>query len=258
LTYNPTFIALPRKPFYKNVIKNYSDYVFVFFDDAEILYVNKNQLPDIAQKYQFKAIDPYQLGSLRVKQIEENAKEAFLNDLLKYSEIFPNSRVVNRAIAIIYNDNAERDKAILYAEALIKYFPEMPDGYSLKGDCLLGQKFYTKAINYYKKAIKRTAKSKWYDLYQKLWFCYTKAKQHKSAYEALEKIVNPFAPAAGYADLYKLSLSAHKIGKTKEALMLLKFAHFKVPPENFKWKTRIEQLMSSIKVEAVQSSQSIR
>jgi hypothetical protein len=43
-------------------------------------------------------------------------------------------------------------------------------------------------------------------------------------------------------------LSALKIGKAKEALMLSKFASFKVPNGDKKWKTRIKQLFFEAKL----------
>jgi tetratricopeptide (TPR) repeat protein len=197
--YNPTFITLPRKSYYKNIIRNYSEYVPVFFDDSEILWVNKNQLPDIADKYQFKTIDPFTLGSIQVNQLK----------------------------------------------------------YLLKGDYFLKRKFFLKAIRNYKIAIKKGDTSKGYELYQKLWFCYSQLQQHEKAYTALKVVVNPFAPTARYIDLYNLGLSALKIGKTKEALMLSKFAYFKVPNDDIKWKTRIEQLLSEAKLAVSKQSKSL-
>jgi tetratricopeptide (TPR) repeat protein len=248
--YNPTFITLPRQSYYKNVIRIYTDYVPVFFDDSEILWVNKNQLPDIADKYQFKMIDPFTLGSIQANRLKENSKDRLLNELLTYAEIYPHSRIVNRTIVRLYNEKGLHDKAMQYVQLLIQDFPEMSDGYLLKGDYFLKQKFFLKAIRNYKIALKKDDSSKGYELYKKLWFCYFQLQQHKKAYTALKEVVNPFAPTARYTDLYNLGLSALKIGKAKEALMLLKFANFKVPDDDKKWKTRIKQLLSETKLAA--------
>ncbi len=255
--YNPTFITLPRKFYYKNIIRNYSEYVPVFFDDSEILWVNKNQLPDIADKYQFKTIDPFTLGSIQVNQLKKNNKDNLLNELLTYTEIYPHSRIVNRALARLYTDKGLHDKVMQFVQLLIQDFPEMSDGYLLKGDSLLGRKFFLKAIRNYKIAIKKGDTSKGYELYQKLWFCYSQLQQHEKAYTALKVVVNPFAPTARYIDLYNLGLSALKIGKTKEALMLSKFAYFKVPNDDIKWKTRILQLLSEAKLAVSKQSKSL-
>ena len=62
--------------------------------------------------------------------------------------------------------------------------------------------------------------------------------------------MNFFAPSAGYMDLYNFGLTAYRVGKNTEARMLIKFAAYKVPEHDSKWKARIRELYNVLEENA--------
>ena len=253
-TYNPAFIAAPWKPaafkkFFNTHIRQFPEYVPVFFDEIEALYVNKQKLPEIADKYQLKKIDPFMLVSSGISRISDDDKDPVFNELLKMWDISPDSRIVNWAIASVYNTSGNYDKSALYIEVLVKEFPERPEGYNLSGDSFSGRKMFKEAISSYQEALARMDEAGKNEIYKKLWTCHTHLLQHKEAYSILKKVVNPFSPASNYVDLYKLGFSALQIGKTIEARNLMKFAYMQVPDNDITWKSRIKEQLLKLNVD---------
>jgi len=248
--YDPSFITVPASNIvFKELIKKYPDYIVVFFDDSEVLYVNKKHYPDIAKKYALKMIDPFTLIGKDISLLNEEEKESLLKELLTLTEIYPDSGLTNQIIAMIYNKEGNYNKALKYADKLIKIYPELPKGYRLKGDTFMGQKLFDKAVPYYNTALKKTGEAESSSLYKKLWFCYTNLKQHKKAYDALKKATEIFSVTTSYVDLYNLGLSALQAGETSEALMLFKFAYLKVPPDDTEWKEKIEEQLARFEIQ---------
>src|SRR3989339_44894 len=135
--YDPSFISVSlNRPYFKKVVAIDSRFVPVFFDQAELLYVNKSHHADLAERYALKAIDPFHYGE--VIYADESAE--------KLSEIFSEaSRILDqdpanyRAHHILSSISVVRrqyDKALFHAEAIIRFYPEQSHGYALKGDAL--------------------------------------------------------------------------------------------------------------------------
>ena len=63
--YDPYFISVSlNRPYFKKIIANYPQFVPVFFDQAELLYVNKSHHSSLAERYALKAIDPFHYGEV--------------------------------------------------------------------------------------------------------------------------------------------------------------------------------------------------
>jgi hypothetical protein len=128
--YDPSFITAPivREKF-KEIIKKFPDYEMVFFDYAEVLYVNKRHFPEIAVRYLIKGIDPFALSSKGIDlALKKKSKDALLQDLQKLLEIYPKCFLKNQAMGMIYNKYGDYRKALPHSEALIQNFPESPMG----------------------------------------------------------------------------------------------------------------------------------
>ena len=246
--YNPSFITVPiENKFFKEIIKALPYYSAVFFDDTDVLYVNRNLHPDIARQYELKAIDPFTIVGKDLGRLSGPERKLILEELLRISGIYPDSYVVNQLIAIIYNLEGNYNESLRISELIIKNYPELPVGYILRGNALMDLERFNEAILSFKKALKKGGERE--DIYRALWKSYVKLKQYKKAYKVAKKAFNFFSPNLTFEDLYNLSLTALHAGKTDEALMLLKFSLLKVPPDNYKWKQEIQDQISKFTVE---------
>jgi len=248
--YNPSFISVPIKNMgFREIIKEYPEYVLVFFDDAEVLYVNKKIHPLIAEKYALKTIDPFILVGTNIKQLTEKERINYKKELLRIAQIYPDGVITNQILAMIHNIEGNPEGAIPYVNTIIAESPENPKGYRLKGDIMLLKEKYDEAIRFYKMALKRAGEGEKSEIYKKLWLCYSKLDQSKEAYRSLTKAVDMFSVHTSYTDLYNLGLLSLAEGKTDDALLLFKFARLKVPPDNSEWINKIEKQLSKFKVD---------
>lgn len=243
--YDPPFIIVPgRITGFKELIKEYPDYLMVFFDDTAVLYVNRNDYPEIAERYALKAIDPFTLIGTDLNRMNDEDIDSFLRELKRINGTVPDISLVNQTIGMILNKRGNHKEALKYAENIIINHPEMPKGYRLKADIYMLKEEYEEAIKYIEMAIERSEEADRYDLYRKLWVCYSKLEKPAKAYKALSKVVNIYSPETSYIDLFNLGILSLSDGRIDEALMLFKFAKLKVPPEDKEWVGKIDEQLS--------------
>lgn len=245
--YDPSFISVSlNKPHFKKVAATDTRFVPVFFDHAELLYVNKSHYGDLAGRYALKAIDPFRYSE--IKYADESAE--------KLSEIFAEaSRILdqdpanyraNNILSSIAVVRRQYDQALSYAEAIVQHYPEQSHGHALKGDALFGLERYDEAARLYQKALDmgRTAKAE--NVYWNLYVSYNNLKDYKKAYGVLSRYVNPFNPHTDYKEIYELGISAANVGKTREAVTFLKIAKLKVPAADVEYVQKIDKNLSML------------
>ena len=249
--YAPAFVtvSLKRKPF-KRLIQKFPEYVPVFFDDAEVLYVSKAQHPEVAEKFRLRRVDPFELEKTDLTSLEPVDRHALLAELLRLHEIYPQGAFVNQMIAILLKENGAPDEGIQYADLIITDYPEIPQGYAVKADLLTALERFEEAADLYRLALDRSNERWMPEVRKKLWLCYTKLEQHRKAYGTLKKAVNPFSVRSRYEDIFNLGSSALMIGKQKEGKLLLELAELKVPEDNIEWRERIGNLLAVLEDEA--------
>lgn len=249
--YDPSFITLPVSiKEFENLIKEFSDYAVVFFDDAEVLYANRKKVPDIVSKYGIADIDPYTIIGTNIETLlKEKGEQKLMEPLLKMHRVYPDSGVVNQLIAIIHNRTGSPQKAINYAERVISNFPEASAGYRLKADALKALKNNKDAVIYYKNAIERAATHEAENMYKDLGFAYIDLQDYKNAYKSFKKSINLYSMTATHIDLYYLGSSAFLAGNLDDAEKALRYAYKKVPSDDTEWRESIKkhlELLGSI------------
>ncbi len=227
--YNPSFIMVPQRKFdhFQEMIKRHDNYEIVFFDDAEILYVNSRTFPDIAKLYAIKEMKSITLK--KISHLNKEKRDALLGNLLGINKIYSGNALANQLIIMLYHHKKDYYKALPFADEIIKNYPEIPIGYILKGELFLELKKYDKAVDYYKSALGKPGNKEKERIYKRLWVCYTNLKQYKKAYFALKKAVNIYLKTTSYKDIYDLSMAAFNAGEKEESLKLLNFANIKAP-----------------------------
>lgn len=246
-TYDPSFIsvALDRQNFSK-WINNHKEYKQVFFDDSEVLYVNSNHYPQIAKKYAFKQFNVFEYKTITFEKETKERLSAMLGEVLKVRNIHPGSGIANVVIANIMMADKRYNESLMYADSIIKHYPNIAKGYILKADALRGLERVPEAIENYLLAIDRGLKTDESKVYWNLHTCYGHLKMYKKAYGAISKFLNPFDPEANYRDIYALGISAATAGKKRDAVNFLKIAQFKVPPEDEEYTKKIKYALAEL------------
>jgi tetratricopeptide (TPR) repeat protein len=153
--YRPVFITVPiEMDGFKALIAGHAQYRLLFFDDAEVLYVDGSQEPALALRYEIKTIDPFSLYSEPVRSSPDDRPS--LKELLSLSEMYPHGGIVNAAITTIYQRQGRYWEAMPYADAIISTYPESHLGYKLKADLLSRLGACAQAVPLFKKAIDRS------------------------------------------------------------------------------------------------------
>jgi len=239
--YEPSFITVPiRNNTFKDAIKKFPDYILVFFDDVEVLYINKIHYPEIAEGYELKEIDPFNIIGKDIDALSDKKKiETFKDELLKIIEIYPSGRIANQVMAMLYNKEKEYEKALPYEDAIINNYPEMAIGYRLKGISLDGLGRVDEALSYYKKALEKADGETRRGIQREIGLAYLKLKDYKKGYKALKEGINIFAPNTSYKDLYDLASAAFMLGKTEDAVFIYRLAYEKVPLDDTEWQEKL-------------------
>jgi tetratricopeptide (TPR) repeat protein len=240
--YNPAFISISlNKPYFKKVVASDVRFVPVFFDHAEILYVNKDQYGDLVEKYALKAIEPYRYREIKYDDLGEDVLAPMFTEATRIRDEDPANYSANHILGSIAVVRKQYDQALSHAEAILRLYPEQSHGYALKGDALFGRERYKEAARLYEKALDMGQTAKPEKVYWNLHAAYAKLKEYKKAYRLLSKYVNPFNPSADYKEIYQLGISAATVGKTHEAVTFLKIAKLKVPPTDTEYVEKIDK-----------------
>jgi len=239
--YNPSFISVSlNRPYFKGIVANHPQFVPVFFDQVELLYVNKYHHAELAERYTLKAIDPFHYSEGIHAESTEKLAEIF-SEASRMLDQDPANYSALHILSIISVVRRQYDKALSHAEAIIRLYPEQSNGYALKGDALFGMGRYKDAASLYQKALDMGQKSKEENVYWNLHASYIKLKEYKKAYRVLSKYVNPFNPNTDYKEIYQLGISAASVGKTREAVTFLKIARMKTPPTETEYVQKIDK-----------------
>lgn len=234
--YDPEFIVVPLAfRDFRDVIKKFPEYVVVFFDDVEVLYVNARRYPAIAQSYALKGIDPFALQDQNIDDVIAD-REGLVKYLPRLLEIHPECVTLGYIAGRLKIREKAYEQAIAYASTIMRSFPEYPMGYRLKGDALMELKRFSEARAYYQQGLERASGFHVRRLYEKIALTYLEQHQYAKAYGALREIVNVFSTKTSAEDLANLGLAALRAGRKREAQTVLQSIYtYKIAPDNTVW-----------------------
>ena len=227
-----------------SILAERRDYVLVFFDDSEALYVNKKLHPDVALNYAITEIDPFNINELNIMELSEEACENIKKRMLKLNSIYSECYLINQVIARIYHRQFKHDEAEKYSIIMQKIAPSDSKGYVLQGDIWAIKQKYDLAISLYKKALKVARKKEIEDIYKKVGGLYIMKNDYKKAYKYLIESVKIFEPKSKNNELFLLGLAAAGSGKKEEAFKFFEMAYFKTQESE---KDMINQILFEMK-----------
>ncbi len=224
--YAPEFVTVPITIHgFHQFIGAFPDYVPVFFDDAEVLYVDKRKYPAIAEQHRLTRLNPFLLaeqgpGTLLLAGDYQH----ILEEVWRLLRIYPEGLLANQLACVVLQADGQFGQALARAQVIVRHFPETPTGYGLQGDALAGLRQFGPAIASYHQALRRArGKVRTEALYQ-MGRAYLDMGRPGEAYALLKKAVDPFAPDLEAGQLLELGKAALMAGKREEAAVLLRLA----------------------------------
>lgn len=237
-TYRMPFIVAPLDtgPF-PALIKAFPQYTLVFFDDAEALYVDKQQHAALAARHAIDGLDPFAMTAKGVDEFLEQAdKPRVLQHVQRLLAIDPGAKTTNHVAARLLNEQANYPQALLRAETLLRNFPESPEGYVCAGDALLGLNQVERALATYQAGLRRSDHTR---LSRGIGMAYLRSGQYARAFRALRSGVPLFDPQTSDEDLFQLGSAARLAGDQTTAQAVFQYAQLRLPVDDVDQARRI-------------------
>lgn len=242
--YHPSWITVPlSSDKTAQFLAQFPEYVLVFFDDVDVLYFNARDDPALAARDELKGVDPFEVAKQSVEALVAGPHLAgVLEHLPKLLAIHPEGRLTNHLAALLYLNQGAYDRAMPFAESLIRHFPELPTGYRLMGDAFKGLQAFDRAMASYATALQRPDALSQRLVHRSLSEIYELRGQDQKAYRAFKRTIDVFDPLVPVEDLYRLASLARLAGEPREAGALLIFLYEqKLSPSHVEWLERVRQ-----------------
>lgn len=246
--YQPDFIAVPlASPDFPTRIAGHPRYVPVFFDDEEVLYVDRRRHPGVARDWALVRIDPFTFTGQRFSDLAAEDRRAVLAELQRISAVDPDLSAVNQATAILYNLDGRYELAVAPARRVIAKNPKLARGHAVLGDALLGLGELDEAIAAYRRAIRRSSEEvERGAIYKSLSLAYFRNDQIHDAYEAWRDGVGRFSVRATFDELFRLGVLAAAAGEPGDARKSFEFALLRLSPEDSELRRQVEENLAAL------------
>ncbi|OGX32760.1 MAG: hypothetical protein A3E56_01185 [Omnitrophica WOR_2 bacterium RIFCSPHIGHO2_12_FULL_64_13] len=221
--YDPSFITAPMEnQQFAGVIKEFPEYVPVFFDDAEILYASRLREPDLTARYALQEIDLLELAKhARTILGDESLSPSVLQALERLIAIDPGCGLTRYLLGLAAIQSSAYDQALSHAGVIVEQYPEWAQGHALRGRALRGLGRLDEASRAYRRAL-RLAPGRSV-LYKELGLVFRAQHQPARAYRMLKRGVDLFGSDTSLEDLYLLGSVAREAGKLADARAVFQF-----------------------------------
>lgn len=154
--YDPSFLSVPiRLGSFPAMMRELPAYLPVFFDDAEVLYLNARHHPLLAKRYGLTHLSPFRLQEQPRLILEQADPSGAREELSRLLQIYDRCALAHHALGLLsLQEGASRD-ALDHAAAIIEAAPESPYGYWLRADALAGLGAHRDALQAYRDGIRR-------------------------------------------------------------------------------------------------------
>ncbi|MEO5360081.1 MAG: hypothetical protein H7843_06475 [Nitrospirota bacterium] len=244
--YNPAFLSVSiNNQDFSVYIKTNPNFAVIFFDDSDVLYVNKTIYPEIAARYELKEINPFALRAELMDLVIVDKSDDYIREAKRVFDIYP-SLLISQSLARVYNKKEQYEQSLFYTDTAVKNYPEIPAAYNIKADVLARLHRYKEAAKLLEVSLCKADDIEKKETYRQLYRCYLKMSEEKKAYDAIRKSVDVFSPTSTYEDIYNLAALSLKYGNTPDTTALLKIALLKTPKDKANLRTMIENTLESL------------
>jgi len=245
--YDPPFITVPNTyNDFPDVVAHLPQYAMVFFDDYEVLYVDRTRHPALAAQFELNALNPFRLVTQTEKEMlkDEPNPEPLMQEAGRMLAVYPDSALLSQVAASVYLRDGAYDRALPYAQTIIRNFPHWPKGYRLQGDALKGLGLFEQALAAYRSAIERAEPSARAGLSTKVAHVYVAQRRWADAYQTFKRATDVFSHETPMEDLHAFGLAALEVGKTREAAEILGYlSRYRVAPDDAEWQRKLQPVL---------------
>lgn len=252
--YDPSFISVPlASTGFKKLAEELPDYRLVFFDDAEALYVNRRHAPELVGRYELRAIDPFAFSipdlETAVDAAEAARLEPMAHEAKRMLDVYPMGGSTNLLIGRMLTREGGYDRALPHADAIIRYFPYMPQGYWLKGDAYRGLGLPDLALAQYRQALIRATEVQRASITRTMAKLQFERGRYAEAYRAFARQLNMFNADVVPEDLYQFGFSALRVRRLEQAKALFTYLlEFRLPPNDTMLRHQVEDALGRMPV----------
>jgi tetratricopeptide (TPR) repeat protein len=224
--YDPPFISAPiDSRGFARLAAELPDFQMVFFDDSEVLYVNRRHVPALAEEHAVRHLDPFAMHRQLAAGIPEDAEaqqQAFA-EARRMLAIHPSGRLLNELMTQVCLHQGDATGAHRHAAILVQHYPDVPSGYWHLGNALgaLGQD--QAAIASYRRALVNADRNERPQIFRSLGQLYLRGNQPGPAYRALTNGIDVIAPSTSPDDILQVGWAAAGSGKLREARAIFSF-----------------------------------
>jgi len=247
--YQPDFISAPiHANGFAERISILSDYVMVFFDDVEVLYVNQRRYPEMAEKHRLVGMDPFQMVQVSTQEALESIEREGLEEALeRLLEIYPGGGMVRHIAAVQQQMQGAHEKALEHLEILAQNYPEAPQTYLIRGDVLRALGRYAAARDAYRQAAKRLVPNGRGEAYRKIGTCYLDEGRYAQAYRFLSRETDVFSEDTSLEAIYELATAARLAEKVQVArAALIYMGRYRLGLDDAVWMERIREDLTEL------------
>lgn len=242
--YAPDFIAVPRTfVWFPQVIGRFPRFVPVFFDDAEVIYLDGAAHPELAAGA-LAALDPFAAADLDPYAAAPDRRDAIARDLARILEADPDGGLANVLASRLAESGGDHAAAAEAAARAIAALPLDPSAREAAGDAALSLSLPADALRDYRRAIGLGAPDA-RAIHRKAWKCDELLGRHRDAYRDLQASLGAFPVQAGYGELYELGVTAIQAGEIEDARMWLDLAMLELPPGETEYRAKIEHALGN-------------
>lgn len=245
--YSISFISVKHSDKkFPGIIKDFIQFVPVFFDDSETLYVNNDLLPEVALEFALKHISPGSLNTTNMATMPPEERQRTIIELERLHRMYPHGITVSTSLSYLYSLEGKYDMAISHAENHIRLFPPSPGGYMSMGEALLGKGDYAGSEKHFHEALERADETVQRNIYSRMFTLYQEQDKTLEAYTALKKAIgHNFYMREDYRMIYNLGVHAMSLNKADEALLLMRIASTLVPEDDKEMRRKVDQSLTN-------------
>ena len=208
------FVAVSLDSPVKADLKQLPNLVPIFFDDVQVLYTNRGKHPEVADRYEIRSVDPFDLNK---GGADLTARIAALRELHALEQ--SGSRVNNALAALLIKDN-RYEEALKYAKHHVQVAPTDPNAYLLLGSSLEYLERCDEAIAHFERALAYSGEATAREVNLHLGSCHYTLGDLGSAYSVFRRSVNPYIYEEYPETLYQFSVSSLAVGDIDRARRL--------------------------------------
>lgn len=217
--YKPQLISVLRtNTAFQYIVAQSNAFVPVMFDSKLVLYINKHDYPDIAQKNHIQQLDVFRpLSGLRSEHLDGPIKE--LKSILEYDEWNSDALILLSKYLVQNNDLSGAD---IYLDKLVERYGDYKDSYYLRAMVYQRLFQFEFSIEYFKKALEVNNKNTplRHQILKHMASSYFQLKNYERAYQAYREGMNIYAQIEPLEKYYEYAFSAFMVDDIEQAQRL--------------------------------------